>query len=383
MNKFYVYICVTVFILLTLVTPIRAEEYTFSGSEIGESGIAGEWKKFVDALPDEIKSEIAGIGSGDTSQTIEKVFEKTGFEYWAGKITDAVAESFDGIFGSVGSLLGLMILMAVTQIVLPDNANLSSAFMNASNLVCAVFLFTQASSLIAVTSEYLDRICGIMNLMVPVIDAIYLASGELTQAGIAGAGLMLGITLVGNAAGGILVPVTEVLFTLSAVSSVCDEVKIGSLAASVRRFLMRLWQLLCLFFSFILTFQTTLARQADNLVVRTAKFAIGSFIPMAGGMISEAFTTLHVGISFLRGAAGIGGIIVILLILLPGIIPLLLYRLGLTITSEGAKILRLNPISSMLDEVGGIVEFLIAIVLCSSLMFIFTVIIFTKIGSGG
>lgn len=366
-----------------LVTPIFAEEYTFSGNEIGEGGISGEWNDFIESLPDEIKSEVEGIGSDDPSQAIEGVRDKTSFEYWAGKITDAIEGSFERIFGSVASLLGLMILMAAVQIVLPDNANLTAAFTNASRLVCVVFMFTQASSLIAVTSDYLERICGVMNLMVPVIDAIYLASGELTQAGVAGAALMLGVTLVGNAAGGVLVPVTEVLFTLSAVSSVCDEVKIGSLAASVRRFLMRLWQLLCLFFSFMLASQTTLARQADNLAAKTAKFAIGSFIPMAGGMISEAFTTLHAGVSFLRGATGIGGIIVILLIMLPGIIPLVLYRLGLTITSEGAKILRLDSISSMLDEVGGIMEFLIAIVLCSSLMFIFAVILFTKIGSGG
>lgn len=382
MNRNFVFICVIVFVFIRLIFPVRAEEYTFSANEIGERGITSKWSDFIDALPEEIKREIEDINSDDPLQSIENVREKTGFEYWTDKITQVISESFGDVFGSVASLLGLMMLMTAVHIVLPDNANLTSSFKYASSLVCAVFLFTQVSLMIKVTSDFLDRICWVMNLMTPIIDAIYLASGELTQAGVAGSALMLGVTLVGNAAGGILVPVTEVLFTLTAVSSVCDEVNIGSLAESVRRFLMRLWQLLCLFFSFMLASQTTLARHADDLAAKTAKFAIGSFIPMAGGMISEAFSTLRTGISFLKGAAGISGIIVILLIMIPGIIPLLLYRLGLTITFESAKILRLDSISKMLGEAGGIVELLIGIVMCSALMFVFAVIIFTKIGVG-
>ncbi|MBE6541918.1 MAG: hypothetical protein E7672_05680 [Ruminococcaceae bacterium] len=367
------------FLVAFLLSPqVYAVEYTFSGEDYGEEAIGDAWENFTDGLPEDIRGEVDGINGGNLP--FDEIREKTSFSYWIDKLEAAISSSFVEVFGTVATLLGILVLMAALQIAVPDNAGLSSAFMNSAKLICAVFLFKETSHLVTITSSYLDRICGVMNLMTPIIDAVYLASGEITQAAVSGAALMLGVTVVGNIAGGVLVPITDVLFTLSSVSMVCDEVKIGGFAGAIRRFLMRLWQILCMFYSFMLASQTTIARHADNLAVRAAKFAIGSFIPMAGGMISESFTTLRAGVSFLKTTAGIGGIVVILLIMIPGIVPLLLYRLGLTIVSEGAKILRLDPLSSMIDEIGGIVELLLGITLCTSLMFVFAVIIFTKIG---
>ncbi len=380
--KKIVYICAVIFIACCLSVSVSAEEYTYRGKDIGEGGIESKWDSFTDSLPDGIRDELDGLEISDISGAADEIREKTGFAYWLDRIGDTFMSSLDSAAGGMASLLGMLTLMAAAKIAVPDNPNLSSAFDGASKLVCAVFLFSETSNMISMTEEYLDSICGVMNLMTPIIDAIFLTSGELTQAGVAGAALMLGVTLVGNVAGGMLVPVTEVLFTLSAVSMVCDEVKIGGIASSVRRFLMRVWQIICLFFSFMLASQTTLARHADDLAVRGAKFAIGTFVPMAGGMISEAFNTLKSGVAFLRTTAGIGGIIVILLLTLPGIVPLVLYRFGLTITSEGAKILRLDSAAAMFDEIGGITELLIGITLCTALMFIFAVIIFAKIGAG-
>lgn len=376
-----VYLCVILCIPFLLILPAAAEEFTYFGVDIGEGGIENKWNSFTDSLPEEIREELDGLDFCLTPGVSEEIREKTGFAYWVDKLGDAVISSLGKASGGLSSLFGLLLIMAAANITVPDNPGLASAFGSTAKLVCAVLLITGTSSMISVTEEYLDSICGVMNMLTPIIDAIFLTSGELTQAGVAGAALMLGVTLVGNAAGGVLIPVTEVLFTLSAVSLVCDEVKIGGIASSVRRFLMRIWQVICIFFSFMLASQTTLARHADDLAMRGAKFAIGTFVPMAGGMISEAFGTLRAGVAFLRTTAGIGGIIAILLLTLPGIVPLLICRLGLTLTAEGAKILRLDSAAAMFDEIGGITELLIGITLCTMLMFVFAVIIFAKIGA--
>ena len=151
---------------------------------------------------------------------------------------------------------------------------------------------------------------------------------------------------------------------------------------TIKNFTLKFWQIICMCFSFILATQSTLARGADSLATKTVQFAIGSMVPMAGGVISESFTTLRSGVSLLKTTAGIGGIIIILLIMLPGITPLFLYRVGLVVVSEGAKILSLNPISSMIDEMSGIVELLLGITLYTSLMFVFSVIIFAGVSIG-
>ena len=146
---------------------------------------------------------------------------------------------------------------------------------------------------------------------------------------------------------------------------------------------MRLWQFGTLLFSFLLSVQSILAKSADSLAAKTARFAIGSFIPVAGGVIAEAFSTLKEGISVLRNAAGIGGIIVILLILIPGILPLILYKCTLSLAETAADVMNLGTMRGLLGEVHGITDMLFAFVLYTSLMFVLVIVIFTKAQVGG
>lgn len=124
--------------------------------------------------------------------------------------------------------------------------------------------------------------------------------------------------------------------------------------------------------------QSIIARSADNLASKTVKFAIGSIIPMAGGVLAEAYNTIKEGISFVRSATGIGGIIVIILMLIPGIIPPLVYKLIINFTSMLSDSLGMPGISGFLNEVKGIIEIVVAFVLYTSLMLIFAVILFTR-----
>ena len=146
---------------------------------------------------------------------------------------------------------------------------------------------------------------------------------------------------------------------------------------------MRLWQFGTLLFSFLLSVQTILAKSADSLAAKTARFAIGSFIPMAGSVIAEAFSTLKEGISVLKNAAGIGGIIVLLLIMVPGILPLILYKCALSIAETAAEMLNLGEMRGMIADIHGITDMLFAFVLYTSLMFMLVIIIFTKAQVGG
>ena len=112
--------------------------------------------------------------------------------------------------------------------------------------------------------------------------------------------------------------------------------------------------------------------------MKTARFAIGSFIPMAGGMISEAFSTITQGISVIRSVAGIGGILIILLILLRGIVPILITRFGISIATCAAEMIKISGLDSMLKELQGIVELLLGVALYTSLMFFLSLIIFAR-----
>ncbi len=360
---------------------ISAAEYSFTPDDI-ENIMAGEsWEDMLSSLPDEMRDELAGIEpSSDAAGTVEAVREKSRFSYWLGKVWEAVRSAVPDTVTSVVPLFSVVMFMAATKGSVSAVASpaLEGAFFSLMRLTGAISVFGLADLAVNFTSAYLTRICGIMNLLTPIMEAVCIASGSVTEGSVMSASMMLFVTVIGNINTHLLAPLASVLFTLSAVSMVCSEAKLGGLVGGVRKLIMRIWQISSMFFSLMLGAQSIIAQSADSLGTRSLKFAISSFVPMAGGMIVEAFGTLRSGLSFVRGASGIGGIIIIILLLISGIVPIFLIKLSVSLAASVSNMIGLVEMTGMLEEIRGIIELLEGIVLYTSIMFLLALILFTK-----
>jgi len=367
-------------LVLFLTFPAGAAEYRYHSSGHDEAAIQESWDRLMESLPDDVRTELDGISPQDISGTADTLRQKTDIRYWLKLILRQLSGSLTSMTGVVAPLFSLMIFMAAVQIVLPSGVSpgLQNAFLTYTGLVTALMLYRRTYGILTLTQNSLSRLCSIMNLMTPVMETILLASGSLTQRAVTTQAVMLFVTVAGNFTGYLLAPLTDLLFTLSAVSSVCDEARLTHLTGSLRKFIMRLIQLFTMYFSFMLGTQSILAKSADSLGMKTARFALGSFIPIAGGTIAEALATVREGMSLIRSAAGIGGILVIVLLLLPDILSLSVYKFTLYLTGTAADMLKLSKLSSLAGEIHGIIELLTAVVLFTALMFVLILILFTK-----
>ena len=376
-----VYICIAVIMLISLADRSEAAEYTYEKSESRSQMVAEGWEKLVEELPEELRGEADGINPATTGGLREKI----GFKYWLGKFLEGISGSWGEVLPGIFRLFSMILLIAAVELSIENSpsSGLRKSFQTLSALASSVMLFGMTEKILDGAAAYLDRICGMMNTLTPMMEGLYLAEGNLTQRAVTTEAVMIAVTLIGNFTGKILAPLTNLLFTLSCLGNVCTDVRIGGFTNGFRKLIMRLWQFGTLLFSFLLSVQSILAKSADSLAAKTARFAISSFIPMAGGVIAEAFSTLKEGTAVLRNAAGIGGMIVLLLILVPGILPLVLYKCSLSLAETAAESMSLSGIRGMLGEVHGIVDMLFGFVLYTSLMFILVLVIFTKAQVGG
>ena len=120
----------------------------------------------------------------------------------------------------------------------------------------------------------------------------------------------------------------------------------------------------------ILSIQTVVNAHADNLSMRTAKFIIGSSVPVAGGVLSEALGTLTASMSLLKSTVGIYGVVICCLIFLPIIIELVLWRITLWVSDFVALQFSLSKISGLLQSLDTVLSVLIGIILLTCAMFI-------------
>jgi len=373
------YIIFALLVCLIMPFTVQSAEYSYTMNDIGNYAGKAEWDKLTGELPEDIKAEVTDIDPYDPGSAVDAIEEKSSLKYWTKRLLEEINGALGAMFPDLLPVFSAILILAAVQMLLPTlSSELADSFMMLGRLTVAITVFRTTFGMLDIAERHLTSLCSIMNLLTPVMQALYLAEGSLTQMSVSTTAVMLAVTAIGYVNTRVMAPCTSILFTLSAVTTVCDEVKLGGLTSGIRQLIMRVWQIVTIMFSFMLGTQSIIARSADTLAAKTVKFAIGSFIPMAGGVMAEAYNTVKEGLSFVKTTAGIGGIIMILLILLPGIIPLVVYKISIIILSSISGMLKLDGTTALLDEVKGIIEIITAIVLYTSLMLVFAIILFTR-----
>ena len=125
--------------------------------------------------------------------------------------------------------------------------------------------------------------------------------------------------------------------------------------------------------------QTLIASTADSAAMRAAKYTAG-LIPIVGGTVSGALSTLAAGLSYAKGIIGIGAIAVILVMALSPLILLLLYRLALSLSLTLSELVGTVGIAKTVTAFRFSLDCLIAVYALSAVIYIFEILLFIKIG---
>ena len=72
---------------------------------------------------------------------------------------------------------------------------------------------------------------------------------------------------------------------------------------------------------------------ADNLSIKSAKFAISSYVPILGGYLSDGLDLAVASVMLVKNAVGVGGVILMLSIVLSPVIKILIFSLGLKLVA--------------------------------------------------
>ncbi len=112
-----------------------------------------------------------------------------------------------------------------------------------------------------------------------------------------------------------------------------------------------------------------MAGSFDNLSVKAAHFALKSYVPVLGGVLSDGVNLVAVSGMLIKNAVGIGGIILAVSSLVLPIISVLAFSLGLKLTAAILEISSLK-VSNLLLNLSNVIELLITILICVGFMYL-------------
>jgi len=245
----------------------------------------------------------------------------------------------------------------------------------------------------AITAPILDCIVetsqAIRQASLFMLSFVPMFAAALTAAGQPATGATYNIFLFGVCQGvaqvvsGTLIPLMGIYLALCVVAPLTPGIDISSATGTIKSVVSWALGLILTVFVGMLSVQTMVAQSADSVGARTAKFLIGSFVPVVGGALSEAYTAARGCMVLLKTSLGAYGIIVAAMTFLPIMLQTILLYLITNLAVMASDILGVPKLSAILKSCGSVLGILIAIIFCYILLIIVSTAVVMVTGLGG
>ena len=332
-----------------------AEQYKNSGAEDLE-----------DSLPDSAKDYFSehGIDPSDYNW-VNSLSAESVFKHILTFITSGAKAPLN-----TGAVIIAIILISAALTSAEIKSSAMTAAIYASAAASAAVIAVPVSSVINTSVNALRGIGVFMLSFIPVFAVIVAASGATVTAASMSALLLAATETVSYISSFIVLPLMGGYLTLSLSSAVSPLIKKSGITETVKKLAFWIMAFISAVFVGILGIQTAVNSSADTLVSKTAKFIIGSSIPVAGGVLSEAMNTVTASMGLLKSSIGIYGALACAVTLLPLVIELLIWRAVLLISSSVSEIFSLGGIAGLLRAIDSMLSVLIGIILLVGAMFV-------------
>lgn len=232
-------------------------------------------------------------------------------------------------------------------------------------------------SLIESCSSAVKGISTLMSGFIPVYAGILTVSGEgLTASGMSFL-LLFAASAISSVSSFVIVPLMSCYLGIGVVGSASELTSTARLGEAIKKAAIWILSFALTLFLGLLTIQTSVNAAADNLGVRAARFMIGSFVPVAGGALSESLTTLLGSLKLLKSSVGMFGVLAIAVSVIPVIAELLCWRLVLFLLDAAAELFGTNLKTDVIKAADSVLAVLIGVLLFSGALFIISLAIVT------
>lgn len=241
-------------------------------------------------------------------------------------------------------------------------------------LASSGIIFIPMKELLYDTVRVIEECSDFMLGFIPVYSSVISATGYISSA-MGYRTLMLGaVTIISRIISEIIVPIIGIYLAMCIAGAVSD-IKIDEISRYFKNFAVWVLGISMTVFSGILGLGNLISTSTDNAFNKTAKFLIGSAVPVVGNTVSDAITTVKGCLSVTGNVFGIYGIIVTAAIFIPPIISVLIWNICLSASSAACRIIDNKNLYNLISSVSAVTGIMLALLVTTAVMFIFSVAI--------
>lgn len=333
-----------------------------------------------------MKSDVELMNELDPVSYIQSYIENGEGNLSVSTVISAVVSLF---FKEVKTVLSLAFSIVVIGIICSLFKNLQSSF--SSEGISQIAFFACYAILIILLSktfiislslakDVIVQIATFMDKVLPLLAALLIASGGLTQAATMDP-IILGATiLIPKIYLNVIIPLILITFVLQFANNISTEPKLSNLCGLIKKSTVWIQGFIITVFIGVLTIRGISSSTIDAVTLKTTKFTIDNFIPIVGKSLSDAISSVAGYSLIIKNAIGSIGLIVIILIIIYPIIKIVLSSLIFKLSAALLEPITDKRITSSIAAAGESLILIMSCVLCVSLMFFVLIAIMISAG---
>ncbi|MDO4731650.1 MAG: stage III sporulation protein AE [Clostridia bacterium] len=326
-------------------------------------------KELFDDLPQNTKNHLSNIGISefDWQNMLNISHDKVFLE-----IFNSAQENFLNNFSFFFQILAVIILCAVVSCM---NVSLDKQQLNdIINLVGILCLCVIVINPIVLCIENMTQAVKIsanfMLAYIPVMAGIMLAMGQ-TFSSVAYNFTMATVSeIISQTAANVLIPALNIFLSFSIISGLSKRLNLSSICDMIMKLTKWLLATLMTVFTAILAAQNIISASADNASYKAIRLALGSFVPVIGSALGEAYATIQASVKILKSGVGIFAIVATGFIFIPPMLECIIWMITVYLCKAICDLLSMQMMSVLLDSVKNVLSVMISIMICCMAVFI-------------
>lgn len=344
-------------IVLALISPVCCYAEGITTEAENMSGI----NEAMDKLPDDVK-EISGTindsGTYDSGGALGRLWRK---------IVKDVSEEISNNVKSVAAIVAISLLSSIAAALLSDK-NIQSYISIAAVCAAAVVLIKSMDGIVTQTSDAITLMTDYSRAALPAVFSAAAACGAVVSASARYAAVCIAIDVLMSLTSRVVIPLTYAFLALALCRGIFDNPLLKTCQRFVKWLATTFMTLFTILFSGYIGLTGIVTSGVDAVAARTARTVISTTLPVVGGIISDAASTVLAAAGIIKNSAGALSLVTVAALCAGPFVALSIKMLLFRAAATACDMVPNTKLSGFVNDVGTALNLLLGLVGCCAIM---------------
>ena len=294
------------------------------------------------------------------------------------------------IFGEIKSSLkiaaSILVLALLSSLIKSlENSFSSSGISTVTNYIVFITVVTLTlvsfKDVLAICYSTIEGVIGLVNVVIPIMISLLVLMGLPITSTALNPIVIGGIAAINIIFKRFIFVAISFAFAILVINNVTNNIKLSRLSSFIKQINVVALGAVFTVYLGLVSIQGLYVTSFDKFSVKTAKFAIGNFIPVVGGFVSDSVDILLSSSQLIKNVFGGIGLVILLGMCLIPLIKIIGVILVYKVCAIAVEPIGEDNISSFLNEVANLMTIILVTLIAITIMFFVTIAILTSISA--